>query len=124
MALDPNTEVGKLRLLIGDPNYAIWADDAPLEAALVATSGNLLRAAGVLYLQLAAQYAQQGKSIKTDDLAIDTRTRGGDFLKIAQSFFDEADGGESASANDFFQIVPFAGRPKPRRHAEGELWVC
>lgn len=125
--LDPNTPVGALRLIVGDTastpldppvadqgSYAIWSDDA-LSAALSAAGDNAYRAAGALYLALASEYIQQGRSVKTDDLAIDTRTRGTDLLKVAQSFLAQADADDAAGASDFFQIVPFGGRPGRQR---------
>ena len=132
----PDSPVGQLRYTVGDTTstpldppvagftgYAIWSD-AALSVALIGSGGDILRAAGNLFLQLAAQYTQQGASIRTDDLAIDTRNRGSDFLKIAQSFFDQADGIDEAGAFDTFKIVPFAGRPDqgiwPR--VEGSPW--
>lgn len=120
--IDPATPAGALRLLVGDTSsipldppeagfadYAQWSDDALL-IALGAQGGNQLRAAGTLYLQLAAESAMTGRSIKTDDLSLDTRGRGNDLRLIAQWFFDEADGSDNTATNDFFQIVPFAGR--------------
>lgn len=116
------SQVGQLRTLVGDTSsiplepdepgfadYATWGDDA-LAAALAAQSGSQLRAAGTLYLQLAGEYALQGRSIKTDDLTLDTKGRGNDLRLIAQSFFEQADAADGAAVNDFFQIVPFAGR--------------
>jgi hypothetical protein len=93
----------------GSVDYNVWSDDA-LAVALAAQSDNQLRAAGTLYLQLAAQYAQAEHSITTDDLRLDTRGRGADLLKVAQSFLDEATAADNAARDDFFQIVPFAGR--------------
>lgn len=119
--IDAASEVGKLRLLVSDTDgteiagqpgfaeYNVWSDDA-LQVALNSQGGNQLRAAGTLFLQLAAAYVMASRSIKTDDLAIDTKNRGADLHQVAQSFFDEATAAETAAANDFFQIVPFAGR--------------
>jgi hypothetical protein len=120
--LDPTTAVGQLRTLVGDTQFAplappvagqgdynVWSD-AALESILILQAGNALRAAGNLYLQLAAEYAQSQRSIKTDDLAINTIGRGDTLLKVAQSFLDEAQAGENAAASDVFQIVPFGGR--------------
>ena len=120
--IDPASEVGALRLLVGDTgstpldppesgfaDYNTWSDDA-LEVALAANSGNQLRAAGTLYLQLAAAFSMTGRSIKTDDLTLDTRSRGGDLYGIAKSFMDEASAADDAAGNDFFQIVPRAKR--------------
>lgn len=125
--IDPTSDIGKLRMLVGDTaatelqpplpghgNYAVFSD-VTLAVVLGGQGGNQLRAAGTLFLQLAAEYAQTGKSIKTDDLAIDTRTRGGDLRSIAQSFFDQAQDADATDANDFFQIVPFAGRARVNR---------
>ncbi|MBT2484750.1 MULTISPECIES: hypothetical protein [unclassified Microbacterium] len=120
--LDPNTAVGQLRALVGDTqfeplappvdgqgDYYVWSD-AALEAVLIPQAGNVLRAAGHLYLQLAAEYAQSQRSIKTDDLAINTIGRGDTLLKVAQSFFDEATAGENAAASDSFLIISPGGR--------------
>lgn len=125
--LDPNTPVGQLRALVGDTQYVplvppvtgqgdynVWSDHS-LAAVLATQGGSALRAAGSLYLQLAAEYAQSGRSVKTDDLAINTLGRGDTLLKVAQSFFDDATAGDNAAANDFFQIVPFAGRAGRRQ---------
>lgn len=119
---DPNTAVGQLRALVGDTefqpldppvanrgDYNVWSDTA-LEAVLILKAGSALRAAGTLYLQLAAEYAQTQRSIKTDDLSINTSGRGDTLLKVAQSFLDEAQAGENAAASEYFQIVPFGGR--------------
>lgn len=120
--IDPTSEVGKLRLLVGDSdsialdpedpgfaNYNTWSDSA-LEVVLATQGGNQLRAAGTLYLQLAAAFAMSSRSIKTDDLALDTKHRGGDLHEVAQSFFDEATAADNAATSDFFQIVPFTRR--------------
>lgn len=120
--LDPSTPVGQLRSLVGDTQYVelappaagqgdynVWSD-ATLLAILTLHAGNALRAAGNLYLQLAAEYAQTARSIKTDDLAINTIGRGDTLLKVAQSFLDEAVAGENAAASDSFQIISFGGR--------------
>ncbi|WP_217181639.1 hypothetical protein [Streptomyces sp. AC495_CC817] len=125
--IDASTPVGVLRLTVGDTesqpleppvsglaDYAVWSDDA-LSVALMNAAGNNLRAAGNLYRQLAAVYAQTGRSIKTDDLQLNTLSRGDSLLKVAQSFLDEAQANENATANDFFQIVPFAGRAGRQR---------
>lgn len=120
--LDPTSAVGQLRALVGDTQYVdlepaiagqgdynVWSD-ASLEVVLILHAGNPLRAAGNLYLQLAAEHAQTQRSIKTDDLAINTIGRGDTLLKVAQSFLDEATAGENAAANDSFQIIQFGGR--------------
>ncbi|MDL5351212.1 hypothetical protein [Microbacterium sp. zg-YB36] len=118
--LDPLSPVGQLRSAVGDTastplepdepgfaSYAVWSDVA-LEAALNLAGGSVYRAAGDLYTALAAQYAQVGLDITTDDLRLNTSKRGSDFLLIAKNFYARAD--ELEGGSDFFQIVPFGGR--------------
>lgn len=120
--LDPTSPVGQLRALVGDTqfdaldpavdgqgDYYVWSD-ASLAAILALHAGNAQRAAGNLYLQLAAEFAQSGRSVKTDDLAINTLGRGDTLLKVAQSFLDEATATENAASSDTFQIISFGGR--------------
>ena len=129
-----SSPTGQLRHKIGDTastpldppqpglaDYAVFSDVA-LEIALVTAGGSILRAAGGLCRTLAVEYAQSGKSIKTDDLALDTRDRGKTLLDVAQSFFDEADAAEGAAAVDFFAVAPFAGRTPSAIHVEGSPW--
>jgi len=117
--IDASSVTGQLRLIVGDvastplepaepgyASYAVWSDDS-LAVALLQAGDDLNRAAGSLYVQLAAQYAQQGRSIRTDDLQLDTKSRSSDLLAIARYFFEQADLAEQG--NDFFQIVPFHG---------------
>lgn len=134
--IDGNSATGNLRLTVGDtssvpldPEEPGWADysafsDAVLDAALSNSGGNVMRAAGNLYLQLAVEYTITGRSIRTDDLALDTRGRGKDLRDIAQFFFDSATAAEIAESNDFFQIVPFSGRSGACCRAEGTPWPC
>ena len=125
---------GQLRYEIGDTSatplnppqpgladYAVFSDVA-LEVALATSGGSVLRAAGHLCQTLAIEYAQSGKSIKTDDLAIDTRDRGKTLLDVARSFFSEADAAEGAAAVDFFAVAPFAGRTSSAIRVEGSPW--
>lgn len=125
----PESPVGALRLLVGDfasipldpdqeglGDYSVWSD-AALSVALASAMGNAYRAAWSLYIGLAAEYMQSSRSIKTDDLAIDTRGRGSDLLRVAQSFLDEATAIESATADEAFAIIPFAGRANRRQYS-------
>lgn len=72
---------------------------------------SIFRAASMAIRSLAIEYAAKSKSVKTDDLAIDLRSRGTDLLKVADSFL--ADAVAADADNDYFDIVPFAGRPHP-----------
>lgn len=101
----------ELRELVRDSDEAVFTDEQ-LDAALLASGDNLLRAAGHAFQALAAEYAILGKSVRTEDLAIDTRGRGKDLLEVAQSYFDEATAADNAEAEAFFQIVPFGGRSR------------
>lgn len=84
-----------LRALIRDEDEAVFTDEA-LEAAVLAAGDSLLRAAGVAFRSLAAEYATKGKSVKTDDLAIDIRSRGKDLNEVADSFFKDANAQDAA----------------------------
>lgn len=115
--IDPATPVGQLRLAVADTasvalepaevgvvDYANYSD-ADLEAFLAAASGEPVRATGYAYLQLAAIYSAQGKSIRTDDLAISTLGRGADLIAVAKSYFAQADAADAAGGLDFFDIA-------------------
>lgn len=117
--LVPSSPVGQLRSLLGDTaytpldpdvpgqgSYAVFSDVA-LEAALVLAKDSISRAAGNLTMSMALQYAAEGKSIKTDDLAIDVKGRGADLLAVAKAFLAEADAADTADGGEFFDVVPF-----------------
>lgn len=107
MAID----LADLRALIRDEDELVFTDES-LDAAILAAGGDsLLRAAGVAFQSLAAEHAIAGKSIRTDDLGIDTRGRGADLLKVAQSFFKEAAAADAAGADETFVVVPLPPRP-------------
>ena len=129
--LDSTTAVGQLRAKVGDTRatvdpdlpdgqraYAIWSD-LELEATLASNDGDLLRTAGDLYAGLAASYAAQGRSIKVDTIALDTKSRGADLLEVARSFYVEARDLAASSASDIFLAVP----PPHRRHGRPQLYV-
>jgi hypothetical protein len=130
--LDPATPVGQLRSLVGDTeatpldppidgegSYAIWSDVA-LEAALGLAGDSVYRAASNLYFTLAAEYAQSGRSIKTDDLSIDTKGRAGSLIEIARSWASAAN--QADAADDFFEIVPFTSTSTDWLRPEGAPW--
>lgn len=115
--LDPLTAVGQLRVNIGDtlsialvPPVSGQADyanfsDADLEALLALSGDSVYRATGSAYMRLAAEYSALGRSVKTDDLGLDTRGRGSDLLKIAQFWFERADVADQSEADDYFELV-------------------
>ncbi|UOE45986.1 hypothetical protein [Agromyces larvae] len=111
--LDPNTPVGQLRVNVGDTGFTLedgYANfsDVELEALLAQSSGNIARATGNAYLRLSAIYAAMGRSVKTDDLGLDTKGRGGDLLEVAKEWFARAAEADLAEAQGYFDIVPLA----------------
>ena len=121
--LDPTSSVGHLRALLGDTqyvdltppvagqgSYAVFSD-ADLISYLSLAGNVTLRAAAIAIRRMALEYSSKGKSIKTDDLAIDLRSRGRDLLEVAKSFESAADAADSSAADDYFNIVPFGDSP-------------
>ncbi len=134
--LDPSTPVGRLRALLRDTEYTALSpaepgfgdyeifSDLDLEAYLIESSDHILRAASRATKSLALEYSAAGKSVKTDDLAIDLRSRGRDLLEVARSFMEDADAEEASEAADFFNIVPTGRNPFARTcRAEGDSWT-
>jgi len=101
--------LGDLSIVLRDPNGLVFTEE-DLAVYLTASPDSIWRAAGQAVTSLSIEYATQGKSIKTDDLAIDLRGRGADLTAVAKSFFAMADADGASAASDFFQIVPFGGR--------------
>jgi hypothetical protein len=126
--LDPTTPVGQVRLSLGDTDATNisggsgsypWFGDDELNALLTTGSDSVARATGLALKRLALNYALQGRSIKTADLALDSTKRGDSIAAIAQSWLDQADLEDERDAKDTFLIVPFRDRVKqyitPRR---------
>ena len=101
--LDPNTDVGRVRLLIGDTisvpfdpvvpgfqDYTLFSD-AEITQFLTAGQDNIYRAAGWAYISLAGAAAQQAESIRDFDLQIDSRQKAEQLRLQAQWYFGEAD---------------------------------
>lgn len=131
---DPTTEVGRLRILVGDVDAVVDPDgelgpttegeytvfgDLQL-AAFLFEGGNVLRGAALAIRRLAVEYSAAGQSIRTDDLQIDLRSRGRDLREVAESFSAEAAEWEDANGQgagtgrpgmgpDVFIVAP--GRP-------------
>ncbi len=98
-------DIDALRRLVRDPDSNVFEDD-DLIAAIDAAGDSILRAAGIAFKTLAAEYVLIGKSVKTDDLAINTLSRGKDLLEVASSFFADARETDSRSSDSFFAVVP------------------
>jgi len=115
--LDPTTAVGQVRAHIGDTNFTPldppvegqgfyeWRSDIEIQAALNAANSSVTRTVGMMMLGLAADFAAAGRQIKTDDLSMDSRSRGKDYLSIAQEWLKQADAEDLRGANSFFELV-------------------
>lgn len=118
--LDPASDVGRVRLEIGDVNaepasppvegqaeYDWFGDNEILQ--FLSGGESILRACGRAVRQLAlGKTLAGGVSIKTDDLSIDAKTRGTSLLSIADSYFADADEEEARADADLFVVVPFS----------------
>lgn len=121
--LDPSSLVGVVRLNVGDTNYVPldppvagqgvfdYYSDAQLSAFLTAGNDSPTRATGTAIKQMALTAALSGRSVKTDDLAIDSRQRGTDLLAIAQSWLDQADAEDALYVAGIFDVI----KPAPHR---------
>lgn len=128
--LNPTTDVGKVRLVIGDtisvpfdPVQAGLQDytqfsDAEIEVFLSYGDDSPMRAAGYAYLSLAGAAAQQAESIKDYDLQVDSRQKAEQLRLQARFYFDQADEIDLAG-DEAFQIVATG-----RRATCAELAEC
>jgi len=108
---DMNTDVGKLRAILGDLEYveltppeAGFGDyrlfgDAELTAFLE-TGGSIEIAAYFAYMNLAASAAMESKTVKDFDLSIDLTKRATDLRLIAADWRNRGD----ALAADIFEL--------------------
>ena len=122
--LDPNTEVGRFRLLAGDAtskpldpavpgmgDYAIWSD-AEIEAFLALSGGNIPRAIATAYMQMAAAWNSSSATIRTDDLQYQVKDSVGSWLNLADYWNKVADSEEERAINDYFDLVDVRGRER------------
>ena len=130
--LDPTSDVGQVRLAIGDTQSTPYDPDEPgfgdyvmfsdAELALFfARGGTVLSGAGFAYLALAAQAALASQSVKDYDLALDNTKRAADLRAIAQAFFDQDIAG---GAGEYFDIVPTGRRSEWAELAERPYGWC
>lgn len=141
--LDPASEVGKFRVLIGDTaaekytpdepgraNYTMFSDDEVVGFVAIA-EGNLNRAVGNAYLALAGRAALESKQIKDFDLVVDVTKRPDSLRQIAYEWFARADKDDAGSqdalfitpANDDCTPIPEGMMPRWGRYAVGK-WNC
>lgn len=111
---DLGTNVGKLRMIIGDINYTPIEDgvgdyegysDDQLESFLSLGGDNLSYGAGYAYLALAAQFAADSIKITTDDESVDLTARAESMRKLANEWFNRGDEMLSRLDADSFSIV-------------------
>jgi hypothetical protein len=130
--LDSSTNVGKVRLIIGDTisvpfdpvqagvqDYTLFSDDE-INAFLDNGGDSPIRASGWAYISLAGVAAQNAVSIKDFDLSVDERQKAEALRLQAAWYFAEADrlDGEGAEA---FQIVSTGRRRTRVELAEADL---
>jgi hypothetical protein len=118
--LEPATDVGKLRLLVGDTEYVELApaepgygdynnfSDAELEGFIVAGGGSITRASGFAYLRLAALAAAGAISWRSDDLAVDTKLVASEYRLLSRIAFEQADNEDDLLASGFALDFPFS----------------
>lgn len=127
--LDPTTEVGKTRLVIGDTisvpldpvvsgqeDFTMFSD-AEIQAFLDYSDDSPMRAAGYAYLSLAGAAAQQAESIADYDLKLDTRDKAKQLRDQAMFYFERADQIDM-EGEEGFQIVATGRRPTCAELAE------
>lgn len=101
---DGTGTISQVRALIGDGDSQ-WFTDDEIQVYLDVTDANALRAAGTALQNLAVNFALKGRSVKTDDLSIDTRSRGTELAALAKQYFAQADDADKAASGDIFEIV-------------------
>lgn len=101
---DGTGTIPQVRALIGDGDSQ-WFTDDEIQVYLDVTDANALRAAGTALQNLAVNFAVKGRSIKTDDLGIDTRSRSTALAALAKQYFAQADDVDKLGAGDIFEIV-------------------
>ena len=118
---DPNTDVGRFRLLSGDseyveydppqPGYGIYGlwSDAEIEAFLELAGGSIPRAIAMAYMQIGASWASSGASIRTADLTYSVKDSVGNWLNLAAYWSKIADDEDKRAINDYFDLVDVRG---------------
>lgn len=123
-AIDPSTDIGSLRLQVGDTNFTEfdpveddyvnydYFSDSTLEAFIESADENITRATGFAYRSLAGILTMSAVSITTDDLRVDTLGRAKLMRELANEWISQAADEDEAAASDIFDVIPFAGAKK------------
>lgn len=117
--LDPNSDVGQLRLIVGDTefiplvppesgygDYNNFSDDE-LQGFITAGGGSITRASGYAYIRFAALAAAGAISWRSDDLSVDSKTIASEYRLLARIAFEQADNEEDLNASQFALDFPF-----------------
>lgn len=119
MAIDYNTPVGQVRLLVADLNEASFlVPDTMIEGYLSLKKNNAYRAAAAVLDAMATSEVLLAKVIKTQDLSTDGAKVAAELRAQAANLRAQADEEDTANGEDdsFLTFVAFC--PEPR--AEGE----
>lgn len=115
--LDPNTDIGRMRVALGDvdyeeydppqPGYGLYQvfSDDQLQVFLDLAKGNVARAIAMAYAQIGASWASTGATIRTDDLTFSAKDSVGNWLTLAAYWNKIADDQDDAAVNDYFDLV-------------------
>lgn len=114
---NPGTDVGRMRLALGDSEYTpydppqpgygqyqIFSDDE-LSNFLELAGGSVPRAVAMAYRQIGASWASTGATIRTDDLTYSARDSVGNWLTLADYWDKVADKQDERAADDTFNLV-------------------
>ena len=128
--LDPATEVGQIRLLVGDtqsvaydpPQTGVQSyetfSDAEIEAFLSAADGSFEDAVAYAYLSLAGRASAESETVKDYDLTVDLTKKATDYRNLAEVWFSRGLDSKETSAEDAFEVVPTGRR---QSHVKPEL---
>lgn len=119
--LDPATDVGRMRVVLGDteyeeydpvqPGFGLYQlfSDAQLQVFLDITGGSVARAIALAYAQIGASWASTGATVRTDDLTYSAKDSVGNWLNLAAYWRKIADDEDDAAINDYFDLVSLRG---------------
>lgn len=114
---DPTTDIGRMRIALGDteyeeyippqPGYGLYQlfSDAQLQVFLDLAGGNVARAIAMAYTQIGASWASTGATIRTDDLTFSAKDSVGNWLTLASWWNKVADDEEDRAINEYFDLV-------------------
>jgi hypothetical protein len=131
MAIDYETDVGKVRLLVPDVNETagLLFSDAQIEAFLSMARGSgtalIKRAAAAALETAASSEAMVSKVIKTQDLTTDGAKVSDALLARAARLREQADDDEDDDATDGggFDVVDFRDPYRRRYSGEAAEWL-